>query len=131
MSTLVKVGDEDTILTSKRDSNGQKRETYISEEGKNDDDNDDFNDIKHERKGFVQDWNGDSFDFNSMWSRMTEICNLTAFGIDDSHQKQMEIFFLNSNMEFLGWVVSDYYLFEGAMMMLELFKELRYHYFIL
>jgi len=32
MSTLVKVGDEDTILTSKRDSNGQKRETYISEE---------------------------------------------------------------------------------------------------
>lgn len=55
MSTLVKVGDEDTILTSKRDSNGQKRETYISEEGKNDGDNDDVNDIKHERKGFVQD----------------------------------------------------------------------------
>lgn len=25
MSTLVKVGDEDTILTSKRDSNGQKK----------------------------------------------------------------------------------------------------------
>ena len=50
MSTLVKVGDEDTILTSKRDSNGQKRETYISEEGKNDD-NKDVNDIKHEREG--------------------------------------------------------------------------------
>ena len=95
MSTLVKVGDEDTILTSKRDSNGQKRETYISEEGKNDDNDDNANDTKHERKGFVQDWNGESFDFNFnvMWSRMTEICNLTAFGIDDSHQNQMEIFF--------------------------------------
>ena len=130
MSTLVKVGDEDTILTSKKDSNGQKRETYISEEGKNDGDNDDVKDIKHERKGFVQDWNGDLFDFNLIWSRMTEICNLTAFGIDDSHQNQIEIFFseLKYGIFRLG---SDYYLFEGAMMMLELFKELRYHYFIL
>ena len=67
MSTLVKVGDEDTILTSKRDSNGQKRETYISEEGKNDDVDDDVNDIKHERKGFVQDWNGDSNNFNVLF----------------------------------------------------------------